>query len=152
MTSGERLKFFTGTWASTPSDNECYAVPLNPQSASPVDSLGASYRQGLQTTTYTGRLSDNRIQELVWENIPATEHYMVMLNALKSYVGYDYVYIHLGNSLLTGLYGTGDSWHKIRAIAVPVDYQSGVQAYMSGGVAYNKYRNIKFRFRVLEDM
>jgi len=147
-----RIRFYTGSWSGPPAAGDCYEVPRNPQRINPEDSAGDGYGVGLDTGFYSNLTYDNRNQYITWTRTPATDEFVEMVNNLKSYVGYDYVYANFGNSLVVSLYGTGDAWYKIRVTSVPIDRAPGSESYISGTNMYNYYNSIQLNFRIIESM
>ena len=146
-----RLQFYAGTWNDPPPQESIYTVPLNPYSFEPLDEANASWDAGIDMGGWYPSVCDNRARTMEWANLPSYEPYVNMIHTLENYQGYQTMYMNLGNSLLPGLYSTGDDWREVSILAVVTEQDDGKNVALSGSVSYNKYKKVTLYFSDLGD-
>jgi hypothetical protein len=147
-----RMKFYSGTWSGIPASGSCYTLPRNPSSINVEDNTGSLSNGGLNTYSYGTLFYDNRQRELIWDGIPATSEFTLMVKTLQSYLVKDYIYADFGNNLVPNLYSSGADWKKINIINVEINNANGSVSYIESGQQYNVYGKITVTYELLGDM
>jgi len=147
-----RIQFYSGAWTDPPPTGEIYEVPRNPTTFDPVDEDFANWNGGLDIGNRYERYYDNREKTAVWDFVPAFQKYVTMIHNFEDYQYSSELYMNFGNSLLPGIYSTGDEWHKVRVTGINTDNDTGSSAIISGGVTYNYYKKVTLRVEDLGAM